>query len=658
MNIQDFLMGKKGNIMEKINNKSLNINKYNIEKLKELFPSVVTEGKIDFDALRTILGDEVNDNKEKYQFTWKGKSNAIKIAQSPSSTTLCPDKDSSKYWDTTENLYIEGDNLEVLKQLQKTYFGKVKMIYIDPPYNTGSDFIYKDNFKDSIENYKNQTKQFMTSNPETNGRYHTDWLNMMYPRLLLSKNLLMKNGVIFISINDKEQSNLKKICDEIFGENSFITTIHVELSTTQGMKIKAAQNGNIVKNAEYILVYSKDGHKNIVSHLLYDSRPDYDEHYNKIIINDKLIPLKDYVKSKIEKEFLNESLDGLYKKSKIFKKIIENNLNVIVADDKVTGLNIEDFECGKIYNIERNKKKYLIINNGRKLKQLLRLSESYGKCDDFKASCGLRKIRGDWWKEFYLDMGNVSKEGNIVFSNGKKPVRLIKQIIQMCTDENDIVLDFFSGSSTTAHAVMKLNAEDGGNRKFIMVQLPELCDEKSEAFKAGYKNICEIGKERIRRAGEQIKVEWEKDHPSDTLLSDNEKFTIDIGFKVFKLDSTNIRPWDNENEMDEDTLFNSVDIFKEGRSKEDILYEIMLKYGIFDMPANEIGVNGKTMYRVGKRYMVVCLEDDITKEDIQAIASLSPKTVVFKESGFKNDNDKINAEYNLEKAGVEDIKCI
>ncbi|WP_286310884.1 site-specific DNA-methyltransferase [Thomasclavelia cocleata] len=648
-------MEKKGKIMEKIDNKSLDIKKCNIEKLKELFPNVVTEGKINFDVLRTILGDEVDDSNEKYQFTWKGKNKAIKIAQTPSSTTFRPDKESSKYWDTTENLYIEGDNLEVLKQLQKTYFGKVKMIYIDPPYNTGSDFIYKDDFKDSIENYKNQTKQFMSSNPETNGRYHTDWLNMMYPRLLLSKNLLMKNGVIFISINDKEQSNLKKICDEIFGENSFITTIHVELSTTQGMKIKAAQNGNIVKNAEYILVYSKDGHKNIVSHLLYDSRPDYDEHYNKIIINDKLILLKDYVKSKIEKEFLNESLDGLYKKSKIFKKIIENNLNVIVADDKVTGLNIEDFECGKIYSIERNDKKYLIINNGKKLRQLLRLSESYGKCDDFKASFGLRKIRGDWWKEFYLDMGNVSKEGNMVFSNGKKPVRLIKQIIQMCTDENDIVLDFFSGSSTTAHAVIQLNKEDNKNRKFIMVQLPELCDGKSSE----YKNICEIGKERIRYVGDEIKQEWLKENKGEGLFADEQKeFPFDIGFKVFKLDSTNIRPWDNENEMDEDTLFDSVDIFKEGRSKEDILYEIMLKYGIFDMPANEIDVNGKTMYRVGKRYMIVCLEDDITNEDIQAIANLSPKTVVFKESGFNNDNDKINAVYNLEKAGVEDIKCI
>lgn len=533
------------------------------------------------------------------------------------------------------------------------------MIYIDPPYNTGSDFIYRDDFIDSIENYKKQTKQFMSSNPETNGRYHTDWLNMMYPRLLLSKKLLEKRGVIFISINDKEQSNLKKICDEIFGENSFVTTIHVELSTTQGMKIKAAQNGNIVKNAEYILVYSKDGSKNIVSHLLYDSRPDYDEHYNKIIINDELFSLKDYVNSKIEKEFINESLGGLYKKSKIFKNIINNNLNEIVADDKVTGFNIKDFECGKIYNIKRNNKEYLIINNGKKLRQLLRLSESYGKCDDFKTSFGLRKIRGDWWKEFYLDMGNVSKEGNVVFSNGKKPVRLIKQLIQMCTNENDIILDFFSGSSTTADAVMQLNKEDNMNRKFIMVQLPELCDEKSESFKAGYKNICEIGIERICWAGKKIKKEWLKDNQGEGLFADEQKeFPFDIGFKVFKLDSTNIKSWDNENELDEKSIFDYGDIFKEDRTKEDVFYEIMLKYGIFDMPANEIEVNGKIMYRVGKRYMIVCLEDDITNEDIQAIANLSPKTVVFKESGFQNDNDKINAVYNLEKAGVEDIKCI
>ena len=239
-----------------------------------------------------------------------------------------------------------------------------------------------------------------------------------------------------------------------------------------------------------------------------------------------------------------------------------------------------------------------------------------------------------------------------------KPVDYIKRMIKIGTKENDIVLDFFSGSGTTAHSIFSINSEENTNRRFILVQLPEKLSEKSLAFNDGYINICEIGKERIHRAGEQIKTEWEKDHPTNNLLSSNEEFITDIGFKVFKLDSTNIRPWDNETEMNEDDLFSLSDVFKEGRSKEDILYEIMLKYGVFDMPASEVEVNGKTMYRVGKRYMIVCLEDEITSDDIKGIAELSPRTVVFKESGFKNDNDKINAEYNLEKAGVEDIKCI
>ena len=240
-----------------------------------------------------------------------------------------------------------------------------------------------------------------------------------------------------------------------------------------------------------------------------------------------------------------------------------------------------------------------------------------------------------------------------------KPVNLIKRCLQLYTSERDIILDFFSGSATTAHAIMKLNAEDGGNRKFIMVQFPELCDEKTEAYKSGYKNICEIGEERIRRSGEQIKAEWEKEHPSDGLFGPDQEFTTDIGFKVFKLDSTNVNEWDSDMKLDEKELaLRLSEVFKEGRSKEDILYEIMLKYGVFDKQVEEVNTNGKTMYRVGKRYMIVCLEDSITSEDVKAIGELSPKTVIFNEAGFNNDNDKINAVYNLEKAGVEDVKCI
>ncbi len=273
--------------------------------------------------------------------------------------------------------------------------------------------------------------------------------------------------------------------------------------------------------------------------------------------------------------------------------------------------------------------------------------------------CGIKK---DYSMELRTTNANtylkqLFKLDNYPFE-ASKSIAFLELLITLFDSKDFIVLDFFSGSSSLADAVIRINQKDNGNRKFIMVQLPELCDEKSEAYKAGYKNICEIGKERIRRAGEQIKADWEKVHPQDTLLSSDEKFTTDIGFKVFKLDSTNIQPWDNEIEIDEKQLYLYNDVFKEGRTKEDILYEIMLKYGIFDMRAGEVEINGKTMYRVGKRYMIVCLEDEITLDDVKAIAELSPRTVVFKETGFKNDNDKINAEYNLEKAGVEDIKCI
>ena len=267
--------------------------------------------------------------------------------------------------------------------------------------------------------------------------------------------------------------------------------------------------------------------------------------------------------------------------------------------------------------------------------------------------------------DLLLDWGDnqdSEKEQKNIFVNKyfdyTKPTKLLFNLVKSSTNENDYILDFFSGSATTAHSVMKLNTEDGGNRKFIMVQLPEVCNEKSEAYKAGYKNICEIGEERIRRAGEQIKAEWEKEHNSDGLFATEEEFSTDIGFKVFKLDSTNIVPWDNTSEFTEDNLWNVADVFKPDRSKEDILYEVMLKYGVFDKQVEEIEVNNKTIYRIGRRYMVVCLEDKVTSEDVKAIAELSPKTVIFKESGFVDDNAKINAVYNLEKAGVEDIKCI
>ena len=615
--------------MEKIDKTSMNLTQLNVDKLKELFPNIVTEGKINFDMLRTMLGDEVDASKEKYQFTWHGKGESIKLAQSPSTSTLRPDKTSSKNWDKTRNLYIEGDNLEVLKQLQKTYYGKIKMIYIDPPYNTGNEFVYHDDFVNSIDNYKNQTNQINKSNPETNGRYHTEWLNMIYPRLLLAKNLLKDDGIIFISIDDHEQSNLKALCNEIFGENNFIAQVVWERSFAP-ISLKK----HFSCSHDYILCYGK----RIDSTICY-GLPRTEESLNRYKNPDN--DPRGVWQS-------DNSTVGPAISEKVYELTLPSGRKVLPPNGRCWLYSKDRFQemiaDNRIWfgengdNMPRVKRFLSEVQSGLTPMSIWKHDE-VGHSQD--ASQKLKKLFA----------------GDSLFDY-PKPVGLIQRCLQLYTKNEDIILDFFSGSATTAHAVMKLNAEDGGNRKFIMVQLPEFCDEKSEAYKAGYKNICEIGKERIRRAGEQIKVEWEKEHPSDTLFSDEEKFTTDIGFKVFKLDSTNIRPWDSESEMSSDDLFSLSDVFKQDRSKEDILYEIMLKYGIFDMPAEEVEINGKTMYRVGKRYMIVCLEDEITPEDVKAIAELSPRSVVFKESGFKNDNDKINAEYNLEKADVEDIKCI
>ncbi len=623
-------MRRKNKEMNRIDGLSLNLERNNIEKIKELFPEAVEEGKIDFDMLRAMLGDEVDDSKEKYQFTWNGKAKSIKLAQTPSSATLRPCKEKSKNWDTTENLYVEGDNLEVLKQLQKTYYGKIKMIYIDPPYNTGKDFVYHDNFVDSIENYKLQTNQVSSSNYETSGRFHTDWLNMIYPRLILAKNLLKEDGVIFISIDDYEQENLKKLANEVFGESNFIAQVIWERSYAPINMVK-----HFSKSHDYILVYAKD--------------------ISKVMCNG--LPRSEETNSK----YSNPDNDprGLWRTDNMsVGPVIESKVYEIVTPSGRVCLPPK----GRCWLYTKERYKEMVADNriwfgedGNNVPAPKRF------LNEVKQGMTPMTI----WK--YQDVGHTQdsmRELRTLFDGEKvfdysKPVKLITRIVSLYSDKTDIIMDFFSGSSTTAHAVMKLNAEDGGNRKFIMVQLPELCDEKSEAYKAGYKNICEIGEERIRRAGESIKAEWEKEHPSDGLFGSDEKFTTDIGFKVFKLDSTNVNEWDSNMKLDEKELAIRLgEVFKEGRSKEDILYEIMLKYGVFDKQAEEIDVNGKTMYRVGKRYMIVCLNDHITSEDVKAIGELSPRTVIFNEAGFDNDNDKINAVYNLEKAGIEDVKCI
>ena len=626
--------------MDKMDGLSLNLEKDNVERIKKLFPEAVEEGKINFDMLRAMLGDEVDDSREKYQFTWNGKAKAIKLAQTPSSATLRPCKEKSKNWDETENLYIEGDNLEVLKQLQKTYYGKIKMIYIDPPYNTGNDFVYSDSFANSIENYKEQTNQARSSNPESNGRFHTDWLNMMYPRLILAKNLLTDKGVLVLSIDDNEITNLRVMCDEIFGEKNFVNCFIWNCSTAGGIRPKFAS-----KTHEYILCYAKNKNNldQINAPLSSDAIKMYNQKDSKGLYRDKDFIFKNK-SNNINQRYEIECPDGekVHPKDGYIYRFIKESFEDALKNDMVT--------------FKRTKTGPLLNENNQQANWNIYIKKYLGDGTGAPSTLVPKEM---------LSIYNVGTqcvqdlfEGKRVFEN-VKPVDVISYFLNMFCDKNSTVLDFFSGSATTAHAVMERNCKNNILCNFIMVQLPEVCNKKSEAYKVGYNNICEIGEERIRRAGEKIKIEWEKEHPSDGLFDSDEEFKTDIGFKVFKLDSTNVNEWDPNMKLDEKELAMRLgEVFKSDRSKEDILYEIMLKYGVFDKQVEEIKVNDKTMYRVGKRYMIVCLDYQITSEDVKAIAELSPRTVIFNEAGFNNDNDKINAVYNLEKAGVEDVKCI
>ena len=621
-------------MMEKMDGMSKNLLEENVETIKHIFPSIVSDGKIDFDSLKELLGAEIDSSKERYQFLWNGKGEAIKIAQSPSSSTLRPVQTKSKKWNETNNLYIEGDNLEVLKQLQKTYFGRIKAIYIDPPYNTGNDFVYDDDFSNSVENYKDQTNQLSSSNPETSGRFHSNWLNMMYPRLILARNLLSDDGVIFISMDDNEIGNLKKICDEIFGENNFAAQfLWTKTSTPPALSYKCRTT------VEYVLCYEKR-----LSKLKYYGSPL--ENGDAPLLNTGN-PSKTlcFPKGKVKFSFLADGKipSGQYEKVDVLDEIIvanginENEFRLTGEFKWVQETLDEEVSVGTTFVIKSDK---MSIRFQRVF------DENNYKTPNNNLNLELGKEVGIGTNESAVKELEALQLGKLF--DFPKPVSLIKYLFNMVTknDKNAYVMDFFSGSGTAAQAVMQLNAEDGGNRKYILVQLPEKLSEDSNAFREGFKNICDIGEERIRRAGKAIE--------DSGMLSAN----VDTGFKVFSLDSTNINPWDNTNEYDESSLFNTASVFKIDRSNEDVLYEIMLKYGVFDQQVSEIEINGKTMYRVGQRHMIVCLENKIDDSDITEICKLEPRVVVFKEDGFKDDNAKINAEYNLKKAGVEDVKAI
>ena len=487
---------------------SMNIEQTNLDKLRAVFPECVSEGKLDIDKLLSLCGEYIDNDFEKYKFEWKGKADCLRLAQKRSTGTLRPCPEESVDWDTTQNLYIEGDNLEVLKLLQTAYYRKVKMIYIDPPYNTGNDFVYADDFADPMARYKEVTQQTTKSNPETMGRYHTNWLNMMYPRLRLAANLLRDDGVIFISIDDVEIDNLKKLCNEVFGEENFVAQF-----IWQSRQNKDNRNITGVSiDHEYVVCYTKQ-----FGHRVFRGTDRKTEQY-KNPDNDPRGP------------WTSANMVGLATAD------ARPNLHY----DLINPADGRNYGCPeKGWRYDRNTMNRLIQEGriiwpdnpeGRPRKKSF-LNELSDNLPGFSSIFNT----GIYTNTATKEIGGLF---NRYLFDFPKPVEIIKQLISQVSNADDIILDFFSGSATTAHAVMQLNAEDGGNRRFILVQLPELCDEKSEAYKAGYKNICEIGKERIRRAGKKILEE----HAQVTMEGD--KQSLDVGFRVFKLDTSNLKTWD------------------------------------------------------------------------------------------------------------------
>lgn len=598
---------------------SMNIELANMDKLKSIFPECFAEGKLDIDKLLSLCGEYIDNDFEKYKFEWKGKAECLRLAQKRSTGTLRPCPEESVNWDTTNNLYIEGDNLEVLKLLQTAYYRKVKMIYIDPPYNTGNDFVYEDDFADPLARYKEVTQQTTKSNPETMGRYHTNWLNMMYPRLRLAANLLRDDGVIFISIDDNEVTNLRKICDEVFGEENFVNQF-AWINNITGRQISGK---GAVKTYEHIVVYAKNISE--ISEFFVDvnlakqSMPDTYKGFKKEIRVDE------YGEYAIG--------DTLYNHNRIFNEETRPNLvfSIFYNPDtkEITTGNIGERKDGYVELLpHKNGDGFHKYHAWRWSKQkiqneshdLIILPTSNGGYEIYTKT---RDFNKTLLKDTITNISNGDKEIKELFDGRKyfnypKSTDLLKIILNSTQYNDDIILDFFSGSATTAHAVMQLNAEDGGNRQFIMVQLPEVCDEKSEAYKAGYKNICEIGKERIRRAGKKILEE-----NNQMTLEDKEH--LDIGFKVFKLDSSNLKTWDNTpvtaEQMDllYERMNNMIHRVKSDRSDLDMVCEIMLKLGvplIYSITAVEI--NDKTAYSIGEDcLLLICLAPDVQPEDVE-----------------------------------------
>jgi adenine-specific DNA-methyltransferase len=607
--------------IKKLDLTSTNIVDEQRQKIKELFPEVFTEGnKIDFERLKLTLGGMVDPGKERYGMNWPGKADCFKIIQQPSIATLTPDRGESVAFDTTENLFIEGDNLEVLKLLQKSYFGKIKLICIDPPYNTGNDFIYPDNYSESLDTYLRYTGQIddegrkYSTNTEADGRFHSKWMNMMYPRLFLARNLLQGDGIILICIDDNEVGNLMKICDEIYGEENFVANFVWRRRASSALAEKLVSTDH-----EYVICYQKmnfNKFKGIAKDYTSYDNPDND-------------PRGDWTLGDLTVGMTKDQRPNQY-------------------------YELKDPQTGYTYKPNPNRVWAYIRESMDKMIQENRI---YFPKDTSKRPMVKRfksQLKADvnpvstWLTEVGLNAEAtriIQELFRTPVFNYSKPLSLIKHLLKHVIENGDYVLDFFSGSASTAHATLEQNKEDGGHRKFIMVQLPEPTDEKSEAHKDGYKTIADIGKERIRRVIKKIREEQGKKND----LFSGDKPPQDLGFKVFKLQPSNFKLWNGEVAKDKETIEKQLVLFVEHinpkSSQEDILYEILLKSGFpLTTKIEKIMLAEKTVFSIADGSMFICLEKDLTPEVIKAMAEKKPVRVVCLDEGFKgNDQLKTNA---------------
>ena len=617
--------------MEKLNMRTGDIANENFRKLAELFPNAVTETidengevvrAIDKDILMQEISTRVVEgNEERYQFTWPDKRQAMRLASTPIAATLRPCREESVNFDTTENLYIEGDNLDVLKLLRETYLGKVKMIYIDPPYNTGNDFVYDDDFAEDAGEFQFRDNQYddqgnrLVQNTESNGRFHTDWLNMIYPRLKVAKDLLADDGVIFISIDEHEQENLKKICDEIFGSLNFVASLIWQKKTSPDARM------NISAAHDYILIYAKDNH----DHNLWFNALPYDEERLSSFTNPDNDPRGPWASVDITGQ------TGRAPKSQFYEITTPAGIKYLPPEGRCWAMAEDTFN-----SLYKDNRLWFGENGKNRPRQKKFLRESEGQRP------------WTWWDNKFASYNQASNkelmklfDGKLIFDN-PKPVKLLMRILEISMKKDDIVLDFFAGSATTAHAVLEYNVKSNHEVRYICVQVPQELKENGNDFKAnkvaldaGYKTICEIGKERIRRAGKKIKEE-----------NSEKAANLDIGFRVLKLDSSNMEDvYYTPDKTSQDDLLSLISNIKPDRTPEDLLFQVMLELGVtLSSKIEECEISGKKVFKVAGNFLIACFDENVTDEVVKAIAKEQPTYAVLRDSSFAGDSVAANFE--------------